>query len=102
MKRAKFSYIITTQGSRACLVITDNRKPSDNCMSVTQDIDRVVEQIEIHHQLHAENFVVVYCDTEGVWDGWNARTQKFVLLNCQDWPAAVSKYVAQEFQPQHA
>lgn len=102
MKRAKFTHKLTTQGSRLCLVITDLRLPTDTCLSVTQDIERVVEQIETTERIHAENFIIIYRDTQGVWDGWNAHTQKFVLLAAPDWPAAVVKYIQEALQPQHA
>ncbi len=103
MKGAKFSYQRTTQGSRQCIVIYDKKEFfCDRYLSVAEDIERVVDTIELAERIRAEDFVIVFHDRSGRWDGYNARTNKFLLLGTKDWPAAVQKYVAEELQPQHA
>jgi hypothetical protein len=101
MKRAKFSFEFKTQGSRLCLVITDNRTAADSCMTVSQDMDAVLEYIAVHCRQRLENYVIVYRDTTGVWDGYDARLQHFVLLKEVSWDRAAARYIREMHMPQH-
>jgi hypothetical protein len=103
MKHAKFSYQITTQGSRQCIVVTDTRDRSDRLTkSVVEDMDCVLSAIELAEHIRAKHFIVVFTDYGNTWDGFSAMRNKFLLLGCGSWPEAVAKYIREEFQPQHA
>jgi len=61
-------------------------------VSVTNDIENVVKDIEVMEKINADEFVVVYKDSDDIWDGWNNKLQEFVGLRQADWWNAVRKY----------
>ena len=50
-------------------------------MSVTNGIEHVVEQIAEWKHINPNDYVILYRDSEGMWDGWDNKNQKFFLLN---------------------
>lgn len=50
-------------------------------MSVTNDIEAVLEEIKTKEKMSPEQFdsiIIVYKDSDGRWDGWNQKTNTFV------------------------
>lgn len=60
-------------------------------MSVTNDIEAVVHDIEEEEQIHAKDMKIVYKDSEGVWDGveLNGSTVQFLALCVLTLPEAI-------------
>lgn len=55
----------------------------DGPMSVTNNIDRVVEEITNCEHILISRFCVIYKDTSGVWDGYDPLKDQFIILNEQ-------------------
>jgi len=61
--------------------------------SVTNDIENVVKDIEIMEKIEAKDCLVVYKDSEGTFDGWNAKLENFVYLGQDNWQSAADTYI---------
>ena len=50
--------------------------------SVTNDVENVLRKIEQYHQAPIFGFKIMYCDSEGVWDGinWDGEHASFFAL----------------------
>jgi len=74
MVRANYSYkLIGNQ-----LFIIDNNLGG---MSVTNCIEDIIPEIAKREQRKATDFLVVYQDSMGIWDGWDHESQSFITLN---------------------
>lgn len=100
MKRAKFIYQLVEYKDRQCIIIEDKKDFFEACNSVTEDIVYVIEQIELREHIRAEDYLIVYRDTALTYDGWNARTQQFIILKKLDWPSAIQKFIYLQLEPQ--
>lgn len=92
MSQADYSYEIVDYHGRNVIVITDK----DGRLSVTNDIENVVTEIEDAEGIKARDFMIVYSDTEETWDGWDASTCHFVYLFELNWMDAVDEYIKQQ------
>lgn len=61
-------------------------------MSVTNNIENVVKAIGKREAIDMTQYMIVYCDSEGRWDGWDARTNQFVAFGAKSYDDAVNKY----------
>lgn len=91
MTKAKYSYSFFEQDGYQGIAIGD-RGIDDT--SVTNDIEGVVAEIEKVESVDAKKFIVVYRDSDDIWDGWDAITQKFVILCCSTRKSAVDDYIS--------
>lgn len=62
-------------------------------MSVTNNIEVVIAEIEIMEHTDATKQIVVYKDCSDTWDGYDYLKEQFVILNEDTWEAAVTKYI---------
>lgn len=77
--RAKYSYFVhTAEDGQKTLVLTD--EGTGPIMSLTNDIENVVEQACLEQDLKTPHVRVVYRDSDGTWDGWNTKTHQFIPL----------------------
>ena len=53
-------------------------------MSVTNNIEEVVEEICGRFLIDPNSVIIVYRDSDGRWDGWNNSTKDFIALNGKD------------------
>ncbi|GEO08721.1 hypothetical protein [Segetibacter aerophilus] len=90
MARAKYTYEKTDVKGNICLVITD---ADQGQMSVTNDIETVVAKICEKEELKPEKCIIVYKDSEGAWDGYDAEHNHFVSLGGGHWMHAINKYL---------
>ena len=86
MIRVKANYTYTLNDNQ--LAIIDLNLGN---MSVTNCIEDVVEEISLKENVNPNNLIIVYRDSEYVWDGWNHKTQNFIGLNCATQEAAFKK-----------
>lgn len=72
--RANFLYRIGVVDTKKILLIWD--EDSGN-RSVTNDIENVVGDIAQHESINPTQYGILYRDSEGIWDGWDASTGNF-------------------------
>ena len=88
--RSDFKHSIEEHGGRNVIVIEDLDLGN---MSVTNNIDNVLEIISKLEHITPVQYMVVYKDSNGVWDGYDVKTGEFVSLNEDHWRDAVSHYI---------
>lgn len=62
-------------------------------LSVTNDIENVVEYICKKDKLKKEDCAFIYRDSLGTWDGWNPKTGWFIALSTRKEKEAINKIV---------
>jgi hypothetical protein len=67
-------------------------------VSVTNCIEDVVEEICEKENADPLNMYIVYKDTEGIWDGWDHRTKRFIPLGSKDNISAIFKLIAEKMK----
>lgn len=67
-------------------------------MSVTNCIEDVVEEICELHDLVPEKMIIVYQDTEGIWDGWDHKRKRFIPINGRDSTDSIFKLIAENMK----
>ena len=72
--RADFFYRLGIYEKKPVLFIWDENKGNK---SVTNDIENVVADIAAHERLEPKDHLILYRDSEGLWDGWDAATADF-------------------------
>lgn len=77
MARSDYDYQFKTYKGRNFLVIEDLNRGGK---SVTNDIETVVDDCFNDKALEPHQCYIIYQDSEGMWDGWDAGRQQFVLL----------------------
>jgi len=87
MVRADYAYQIK-EGFRTEIYIVDQNLGN---MSVTNCIEDVVEEIKSKERITHNDLSVVYCDSEGVWDGWDHTNENFIPLNGSTGVGAMQK-----------
>jgi len=90
MAHSDYTYQVTSHGGHAVIAIEDT---NGGGMSVTNNIENVVEEIGIKEKIDPEAFVIVYKDSDDRWDGWDDNRQAFIYLNAVSWWTAVEAYL---------
>lgn len=49
-------------------------------MSVTNDIENVIDDIAFAENIDPKEYLIAYRDSEGDWDGWDAKTNDFYFF----------------------
>lgn len=91
MSRAHYNYAFTQIGGHKAIAIVDQ---DNGGMSVTNDIENVVYEISAKERLNPEQYLIVYEDSEGIWDGWDAKKRGFVSLRSQSLNDSLAAYMA--------
>ena len=58
-------------------------------VSVTNDIENVIAEICRLEKIDKEQFMIVYRDSSGQWDGFDTTTDEFVILGMDEWYDAI-------------
>ena len=62
-------------------------------MSVTNDMENVLESIdkELDYALSKKRYLIVYCDSEGTWDGiyYHEKMADFIIMNEKSLESAI-------------
>ena len=90
MRKADFTYTIESYAGRNVIVIKDLNLGN---VSVTNDIENVIDEICKSENIVKKSYMIVYMDSEGVYDGFDAERNSFIHLGQQFWKNAVSKYI---------
>lgn len=53
-------------------------------MSVTNDIENIIDNICIKENIDKLHYVWIYNDSEGVWDGFDPSTNSFYFIGASD------------------
>jgi len=85
MTKSDYKYEILSK--QQIIIIEDLDKGN---MSVTNDIENVVEQIFMKEKLSSnDNYKIIYKDSRGKWDGYNQNTGRFIFLKVTDKQQAI-------------
>lgn len=93
MIKPNYNHRIKDFAGRNCIIIEDENLGG---MSVTNAIEDVVKEIEKQERIEAINYMIVYKDSEGSWDGWDHRKKQFIHLDAETWPHAVEAYIQRQ------
>ncbi len=78
MARSNYDYAFKTYKGRNFLVIEDLNR---GAMSVTNNMETVVDECFNDKKLEPHQVYIIYQDSDGMWDGWDAAKQDFVVLH---------------------
>jgi hypothetical protein len=95
MKKSKADYkyaILNTQG-RNVISIIDEHKGN---RSVTSSIGQVIKEIGEAEKINPEQYMIVYRDSENMWDGFDVKKPTFVSLQCESEESAIRKYIEKQ------
>ncbi|MGB3452915.1 MAG: hypothetical protein WBA59_03695 [Moheibacter sp.] len=87
--RAQYNYAIVEKYNQKHVLIEDKNMGE---MSVTNDIENVVDEICQTNKINPENAVSLYRDSEGVWDGYDRKTDRFIYLGANNSQSAIEKF----------
>lgn len=85
-----YNYDIIISQHRECILITDLNIGGT---SVTNSIESIIQEIEDENQINTKNYLVIYKDSEDVWDGWDSKKNEFVILHSFNAYDAITKYI---------
>ena len=90
MVRADYTAKFLSYKGRNVLAIEDSNLGN---MSVTNDIENVVMECFNGQELKPRQCLIVYDDSDGIWDGWDDEKQAFVPLGKHSMEDALDKYI---------
>lgn len=88
--RSNFNYAFDKVEGVPVLYIVDEDRGG---MSVTNDIENVVASIIEGEKELPDKCLIIYRDSEGVWDGWDNDRERFVALQCRSRKEAALLYI---------
>lgn len=89
--KARYGYSKEQLDGHSFIIIEDQAFGSPY-MSVTNDIENVVAEICEIENMPAEDWHVIYLDSDGIWDGWDTTHETFIPLQVQsNWRDAARK-----------
>lgn len=91
MARAHYTYDLKSYAGHPVIAIIDQ---DNGGISVTNDIETVVAEIAVKEKLDPARYLVVYQDSEKIWDGWDVRKGYFLPLRQPDITNALTAYLA--------
>lgn len=90
-KRTDYSYKMIP----GCLSIVDLNLGRT---SVTNCIEDVVEEICKAEDVDPLKLYIVYKDSEGIWDGWDHKTKRFISLGGENDMNTIFKLIAEKMK----
>ena len=91
--RADYTYaILDTQGRNVISIIDENK----GNRAVTNAIEQVIKEIAEAEKVNAEQYMIIYRDTENMWDGYDFKKRTFVPLQCNSEETAIRKYIERQ------
>ena len=94
MKRADYDYQLTKYNNKIDVLAIEDLNLGN--VSVTNDIENVVADISRLEKLKAEDYMIVFKDSTGHWDGWDSSKQQFVLLGMDNWYDAIELWISRK------
>ena len=65
-------------------------------VSVTNDIENVIADICRLEKIDKEQFMIVYRDSSGQWDGYDTEKDEFVGLGMDEWYEAIELWLSRK------
>lgn len=90
MARADYTYNLAEKAGRNVIVIEDLALGSK---SVTNDIENILHDIALIEKIDPSGYLVVYKDSNGIWDGYEQPVESYILLDEDNWQDAVYKFL---------
>lgn len=95
MSKADYTHKLKSVSGRNILVIEDLNLGNK---SVTNSIEEVIRDIEVMEHISARDYMIVYRDSEGNWNGWDVIKEEFIHLQEDSWYNAVQKYIQHQIK----
>lgn len=95
MSKSDYHYQIRDYAGRNIIIIEGL---NFGRMSVTNNIENVVEEIGKIEKITPTEFMIVYRDSEGIWDGWDHLNNQFIPLSYDIWENAVHAYIIKQIK----
>jgi hypothetical protein len=95
MSKADYTHRTAVLNGAKILVIKDLNLGNT---SVTNDIENVVNDIAIMESINPADYLIIYKDSEGNYDGWDHAAMDFVPLGENSWISAAAKYKELQLQ----
>lgn len=83
-----YTYHLRTENGTRFLCIVDGNQG----MSLTNNIEHVVKQITEEERIDPAEVVIIYQDSDGMWDGWSHKQQQFFPLQAISESRAIQIY----------
>jgi hypothetical protein len=93
MAKSDYRYGIEQAGGRSVLVIEDLNLGR---VSVTNNMEKVLMEIGFKERIDPTEYMVIYKDSGGVWDGYDPVMDEFIPLAESTWSAAVKTYIEKQ------
>lgn len=93
MAIADYIHRLEFPDSRSVIVIEDLNIGGT---SVKNDIENVVREIGVVENIDLADYMVVYKDSDGTWDGYEYSSESFVSLGGESWEDACDKYIQKQ------
>ncbi|HRN92989.1 MAG TPA: hypothetical protein PLS87_11255 [Ferruginibacter sp.] len=90
MAKADYTYALREMDGQKFICIIDQDRGN---MSVTNNIEEVVDEILTKEKINSADHLIVYRDTDGSWDGWDHDHRAFVHLNSRDQYSSMKNYI---------
>ena len=94
MLRSDYTYELKEHSGHKVLTIEDLDLGG---LTVTNNIENVVKEIEAAEKIDCRDYVIIYKDSDGDWDGWNPYTKAFLPLLSETWAQAMDMWIAGQF-----
>lgn len=91
--KSNYTYSVTDISGRNVIAIEDL---NNGGMSVTNNIENVISEIENAEKIDAKCYMVIYKDSNGIFDGFDCKTGDFFPLNKNNLTEAITEYINQQ------
>lgn len=91
--KSNYTYQIKTHDGRSCIVIQDKDAGGK---TVTNNMEDVIDEICHKENINPADYIIIYQDSMGLYDGWNYTKADFVILQVTNWETAVEVYLRQQ------
>jgi hypothetical protein len=88
--RADYSHGITDYLGRKFIIIEDLNKGKT---SLTNDIENVVADIAEKEEIDPRQYLIVYRDSQKIWDGYDAASARFLPCNGKTYHEAMEAMI---------
>lgn len=94
MRRADYIHSLDKYKNKVDVIVIEDLNLGS--VSVTNDIENVIEDICRLEKVDKEQFMIVYKDSEGSWDGFDTAANQFVGLGMDKWYEAIELWLSRK------
>lgn len=88
-----FDYRVINTKDKKVILIMDCFNAGDHAKTVTNDMENVLSRIADREWIDPSLYMVIYCDSEGYWDGYDPITGIFHVFHAEDHQSAIDQYI---------